>query len=104
MPKSFAPRDASTVKISSRGASRLKAGHVWVYRSDVLSAEGIPPGSLVKVTDERGKFCGSALYSSTSQIAIRAMNEVAARYELDSKISEKLHPAGIVEEVDTHIM
>ena len=74
MPKSFAPRDASTVKISSRGASRLKAGHVWVYRSDVLSADGIPPGSLVKVTDERGKFCGSALYSSTSQIAIRLLS------------------------------
>ena len=74
MPKGFAPRDASTVKISSRGASRLKAGHVWVYRSDVLSADGIPPGSLVKVTDERGKFCGSALYSSTSQIAIRLLS------------------------------
>ena len=61
-------------KISSRGASRLKAGHVWVYRSDVLSADGIPPGSLVRVTDERGKFYGSALYSSTSQIAIRLLS------------------------------
>ena len=34
----------------------------------------IPPGSLVRVTDERGKFYGSALYSSTSQIAIRLLS------------------------------
>ncbi len=40
----------------------------------MLSADGIPPGSLVKVTDERGKFYGSALYSSTSQIAIRLLS------------------------------
>jgi len=60
-----------TVKISHRGADRLKQGHVWVYRSDVVSAEGIAPGSVVGVVDERGKFLGTALYSSASQIAIR---------------------------------
>jgi len=53
---------------------RLKAGHVWVYRSDVLPAEAIPPGSLVAVTDQRGKPLGTALYSSTSQIAIRLIS------------------------------
>src|ERR1700722_17021745 len=59
------------VKVSPRGASRLKDGHVWVYRSDILSADGPSPGSLVAVTDHRGQFLGSALYSSSSQIAIR---------------------------------
>jgi 23S rRNA (cytosine1962-C5)-methyltransferase len=48
----------------------LKAGHPWVYRSDV-TADDVPPGALVRVTDLRGKFLGSALYSSSSQIAIR---------------------------------
>jgi len=60
--------------VSARGASRLKDGHVWVYRSDVVSAEGIPPGALVTVTDHRGQTLGTALYSSSSQIAIRLIS------------------------------
>ena len=63
------------LKISPRGATRLKQGHVWVYKSDVVSADGIAPGSLVAVTDQRGKPLGSALYSSSSQIAIRMISQ-----------------------------
>jgi 23S rRNA (cytosine1962-C5)-methyltransferase len=62
------------VKISPRGASRLKDGHVWVYRSDIVSPEGAAPGSLVSVVDHRGQSLGSALYSSSSQIAIRLIS------------------------------
>jgi len=62
------------VKVSSRGAARLKAGHVWVYKSDVAAANDVPPGSLVTVTDQRGKPLGTALYSSSSQIAIRMIS------------------------------
>ena len=67
------PVDASLpkVKVSPRGATRLKSGHVWVYKSDVVASDGVAPGSLVTVTDQRGKALGTALYSSTSQIAIR---------------------------------
>jgi 23S rRNA (cytosine1962-C5)-methyltransferase len=61
-------------RISPRGANRLKAGHVWVYRSDIVSVDGIPPGSLVTVCDPRGKALGTALYSSSSQIAIRMIS------------------------------
>ena len=59
--------------ISARGVARLRAGHVWVYRSDLVSADGIAPGALVRVVDERGRAQGSALYSSASQIAIRML-------------------------------
>src|ERR1700730_18595312 len=59
------------VKVSRRGANRLKDGHVWVYRSDIADANGIAPGSLVAVVDDRRKPLRSALYSSASQIAIR---------------------------------
>jgi 23S rRNA (cytosine1962-C5)-methyltransferase len=62
------------VVISQRGASRLQNGHVWVYRSDIVSAEGVAPGSVVAVTDERGRTFGSALYSSSSQIAVRMIS------------------------------
>ncbi len=72
MPK--APDALPTVKVSPRGATRLKDGHVWVYRSDIVSAEGVEPGSLIRVTDHRGKPLGSALYSSSSQIAVRMIS------------------------------
>ena len=63
-----------TVVISRRGAERLKNAHVWVYRSDIVSANEVLPGSLVNVADERGKFLGTALYSSSSQIAVRMIS------------------------------
>src|SRR5664279_5976102 len=61
------------ITVSSRGATRLKAGHLWVYRSDLAKAGEVAPGSLVHVLDERGRKLGSALYSSSSQIAIRLL-------------------------------
>jgi len=60
-----------TLPVSARGASRLRSGHFWVYRSDVLSPDGIAPGELVAIADPRGKFLGTGLYSSSSQIALR---------------------------------
>lgn len=62
------------LKLSPRGAARLKSGHVWVYKSDVEASDSIPPGSLVTVTDQRGKPLGTALYSSSSQIAVRVIS------------------------------
>jgi 23S rRNA (cytosine1962-C5)-methyltransferase len=73
MLKSGSP-GSPVVKVSPRGASRLKDGHVWVYRSDVVAADGVPAGALVSVVDHRGQPLGSALYSSSSQIAIRLIS------------------------------
>jgi 23S rRNA (cytosine1962-C5)-methyltransferase len=74
MPKTTSRPSIPVVKISPRGTSRLKDGHVWVYRSDIVSAEDVPPGSLVRVLDHRGQSLGDALYSSSSQIAIRLIS------------------------------
>lgn len=58
------------VVITQRGAERLFAGHLWVYRSDVRSADAAP-GDAVRVCDERGRFLGRAFYSESSQISVR---------------------------------
>lgn len=63
------------VRVSERGAARLKDGHVWVYRSDVVGADSTPPGPVVSVIDQRSKFLGTALYSSSSQIALRLISQ-----------------------------
>ena len=60
--------------ITQRGVDRVRSGHVWVYRSDVASTGGAGPGAVVAVSAQRGQFLGSALYSSTSQIALRLIS------------------------------
>ena len=79
MPAKLSSLDIPKVKVSQRGAQRLKAGHVWVYRSDIVSADRIAPGSLVDVVDERGRFLGTAFYSTASQIAIRSLSREPVR-------------------------
>ena len=91
MPENAAvPRPA--VKVSPRGASRLKNGHVWVYRSDIVSTAGATPGSVVTVTDHRGKPLGTAFYSSTSQIAIRLISQDAVA-DISSLLRQRIAEA-----------
>ena len=61
-----------SVIISPRGVERVRAGHLWVYRSDVRTVNA-EPGSVVRVTDDRGRFQGRAFYSDKSQIAVRIL-------------------------------
>ena len=63
-----------TVKVNKRGADRVRAGHLWIYRSDVVdaAAEG---GSAVRVTDQHGNLVGQALFSDASQIALRFLSQ-----------------------------
>jgi 23S rRNA (cytosine1962-C5)-methyltransferase len=63
----------SQIAINSRAVGRLRSGHVWIYESDLASNNKPEPGALVQVTDPRGKILGTALYSSSSQIALRMM-------------------------------
>ena len=59
--------------ITQRGAERARAGHLWIYRSDVARAENVAGGSIVGVRDERGRSVGQALYSSRSEISLRLL-------------------------------
>src|SRR5580704_6018226 len=94
MPKklSVAAIGFPTLTISRRGADRLKAGHVWVYRSDIVSVDGALPGAVVQVSDERGRFLGTAFYSSSSQIAIRMLSTEAVN-DLNHLLRERIKAA-----------
>ena len=59
------------VKISTRGAKRIRRGHLWVYRSDVRDVNDAGAGAIVSVVDEAGNFVGQAFYSDASEIALR---------------------------------
>src|SRR5271167_1606158 len=62
------------IVVNHRGAARLRGGHLWVYRSDVVPPTDVPRGTLVQVREERGRHLGSAFYSDASQIAIRLLS------------------------------
>jgi 23S rRNA (cytosine1962-C5)-methyltransferase len=59
------------VKVNKRGADRIRGGHLWIYRSDVLDAEDVKGGSVVIVRDQNRNLVGQAFYSDSSQIALR---------------------------------
>jgi len=85
---------APSITVTARGAQRLKSGHLWVYRSDIAKADGVPPGALVHVQDQRGRKLGSALYSSASQIAIRLLTwEIIAQADLLPLVRRRIDDA-----------
>jgi 23S rRNA (cytosine1962-C5)-methyltransferase len=67
---------AAVATITRRAADRLRAGHLWIYRSDIdrLSDSEAPGGSLISVADSRGIPLGTALYSAGSEIALRLVS------------------------------
>jgi 23S rRNA (cytosine1962-C5)-methyltransferase len=81
-----------SVKLSARGVTRLQARHPWVYRSDIVGTNDIPPGAPVRVHDQRGKFLGTALYSSSSQIAIRMISHGSVA-DLPALVAERIRAA-----------
>jgi 23S rRNA (cytosine1962-C5)-methyltransferase len=81
-----------SIKLSARGALRLQKRHPWVYRSDLAGADDIPAGALVRVHDQRGKFLGTALYSSSSQIAIRMISHGSVE-DLPGLVGERIRDA-----------
>jgi 23S rRNA (cytosine1962-C5)-methyltransferase len=64
--------DMPTVTISPKGEQRVRGGHPWIYRSDVIdvSAAG---GDIVQVLGPRQRTIGYALFSDRSQIPIRML-------------------------------
>src|ERR1022692_4458389 len=81
-----------SVRLSARGVLRLQGRHPWVYRSDVIEANDVQPGALVRVLDQRGKFLGTALYSSASQIAIRMISHGSVG-DLPGLVAERIGAA-----------
>jgi 23S rRNA (cytosine1962-C5)-methyltransferase len=62
-----------SVKVTKRGADRVRDGHLWIYRSDVNDAGNVAGGSIVRVSDNHGNFIGQALFSDSSQICLRLL-------------------------------
>ncbi|HMG34437.1 MAG TPA: class I SAM-dependent rRNA methyltransferase [Blastocatellia bacterium] len=85
----------TSVTVNRRGVERAVARHLWIYRSDLISNGNAQGGEIVRVLDAKSRFVGWALYSSSSQIALRFLtfDDVAIDHEFWSarlKAAEQL--------------
>ena len=62
------------VRVNRKAAGRVESGHPWIFSSDVTDRGNARPGEAVKVGDSRGRWLGTAHYSSTSKIALRMLS------------------------------
>ncbi|HEX8369432.1 MAG TPA: class I SAM-dependent rRNA methyltransferase [Pyrinomonadaceae bacterium] len=60
----------SKIFVNKKGARRVRGGHLWIYKSDVVKAEA-DGGEVVAVYDEGRNFVGKAFYSDSSEITLR---------------------------------
>jgi 23S rRNA (cytosine1962-C5)-methyltransferase len=61
-----------SVSIGRRGEDRVRAGHPWIYRSDVTSVDA-SAGDLVEVRSARDRTIAYALFSDRSEITLRVI-------------------------------
>src|SRR4030095_15628042 len=98
------------VSIGKRGSARVRNGHLWVYRSDLLEVKNVSAGAIASVRDEHHTVLGKAFYSAQSQIALRFLtrgntridelffrkrfedaDELRARLGVDPQVSRRIY-------------
>jgi 23S rRNA (cytosine1962-C5)-methyltransferase len=57
--------------VNAKGEDRIRRGHPWIYRSDVVDVSGAEPGLVMRVRGPRHRELGHALFSDQSQITLR---------------------------------
>ncbi len=84
------------VVVNRRGADRLRAGHVWVYRSDIAAVNmDEPEAGHAPVYDQRGTLLGTALFNPASEIFLRwiAPEAIVTEAEFLTLLQKKLRAA-----------
>ncbi len=93
-------KDAVAVAVvSARGATRIRAGHPWVFRVDLVrgpAADARDGGPVtVTVEDPRGKPLGTATWGARGPLALRVLDRDpgAAPRRLPEVVAERLETA-----------
>ena len=60
--------------VAKRAVDRIRKGHLWIYRSDVVEIRGASGGDVVNVVDEAGRFHAMAMFSDMSEITLRILS------------------------------
>lgn len=72
------PAAAATVTVGPRGVHRIRAGHPWVYRPDIVSGPTTDAGTggpaLVTVLDGHGRRLGCGTWAASTRLALRMLS------------------------------
>jgi len=89
--------DPAIAVVSARGAARLRAGHPWVFRPDVVKGPATDAGdggpALVTVEDGRGKRLGVATWAARARLALRMLDREGPARPLGDLVDERLAAA-----------
>ena len=75
------------VRVSRKGVDRFRAGHPWIFKSDVLDPGEARPGDTVRVLDNRDRPIGLAHFSSSSQITLRMLAGNVEAIDIPARIA-----------------
>jgi 23S rRNA (cytosine1962-C5)-methyltransferase len=64
--------DMSKVAINNKAVKRIRGGHLWIFKSDLLAIDA-DGGTIVDVFDETNSFIAKAFYSDKSEISLRIL-------------------------------
>lgn len=62
-----------SIRVNRKAAERVRAGHPWIFQSDIVDLGTAQPGAAVEVLDPRARGLGVFHYSSRSQISLRQL-------------------------------
>ncbi len=67
----------ASIQLKKNEERRIKAGHLWIFSNEIVSAEGDPQnGDTVEVFDSKNNFLGTGFYNKNSLIAVRIISSV----------------------------
>ena len=89
--------------INEHGLERVRAGHPWIYSSDLVRLQGeVAPGQAVAVRDPRGRRLGAADYSPNSKIALRLLTRDADQSFDEAFFRERIRAAVVYRDRVVH--
>lgn len=70
-------RDYPCLTVTEKAEKLIRAGHPWIYHTEVQDAPSYEDGILVDVRNRKGSYLGTGFYNSRSKIRVRLISRNA---------------------------
>lgn len=70
-------REYPCLTVTEKAEKLIRAGHPWIYHTEVQDASSYEDGALVDVRSRKGSYLGTGFYNSRSKIRVRLISRNA---------------------------
>ncbi len=70
-------RDYPRLTVTEKAEKLIRAGHPWIYHTEVFDAPSCEDGALTDVLNRKGSYLGTGFYNSRSKIRVRLISRNA---------------------------